>query len=184
VVSSDSQRREGTLRVSADQDVTLNLSTDGEFAWASRAINSLVQHRFSTGEESYNVEFADEVLEHPLGRLIRFKEDRLHSLYRISGDYISEVHRTMGDTRFTISVLQVARNAEGKYLPHTYSVSYWNAKTGELTSNRVVQDTWRRVGKWDLPERTVAVLTAADGQRQVQAVEFKNLRLLGTEAEK
>ncbi len=63
----------------------------------------------------------------------------------------------MRDMRFTISVIEVYRNLEGKYLPRTYTVSFWDAKTGNLKSTSTVLDEWKRVSKWGLPSRLLSI---------------------------
>ena len=45
----------------------------------------------------------------------------------------------------TISVFEVNRNSQGKYLPGFYTVSFWN-KDGSLKSSNTVCETWVRVG--------------------------------------
>ena len=70
------------------------------------------------GESDDRVSFADEQTDHPLGRLIKLDYDSaMASAYRIKDDVIREVNRQMDGGRFTISVFEVNRNAEGKYLP-------------------------------------------------------------------
>ena len=75
---------------------------------------------------------------------------------------ISVVNRHMGRQTMTITVLDNTPNAEGKFLPRTYQVQYWDAATGRLDRVETVQDRWARVGRWDLPAgHTVATTTDA-----------------------
>jgi hypothetical protein len=168
----------GEVLVGSDGAVSLQLPQAVDLAWAQRKLDSLVAHRLPTGETSYNVQFADDELHHPLGRLIRFNEDRLHSVYRIRGDVITEVHRQMGETRFTISVVEVTRNAEGKYLPRTYTVSFWDGSSGALRSTTTVHNAWVRVGGFDLPRRVMSIETADGGRREVYQIVFSGHELL------
>jgi hypothetical protein len=87
---------------------------------------------------------------------------------------------TMEDSRFTITVTEVSRNSAGKYLPKTYSVSFWDAKTGNLKSTNTVLDEWTRVGRWDLPKRLLSIDTRDEGRRNVRQIHFSNLKLLDT----
>ncbi len=62
----------------------------------------------------------------------------------------------------TITVLDNEQNAEGRFLPRSYTVQYWDAKTGQLDRTESVQDRWRRVGDFDLPQsHTVSTATSA-----------------------
>ncbi len=168
----------GEVVVRGDGAVSLQFPQAVDLTWAQRKLDSLVAHRLPTGETSYNVQFADEQVQHPLGRLIRFNDDRLHSVYRIRDDVITEVHRQMGETRFTISVVEVARNAEGKYLPRTYTVSFWDGSSGALRSTTTVYNAWVRVGGFDLPQRVLSIETADGGRREVNQILFSGHELL------
>lgn len=175
VVSTNDDVVEGRMAVTADGKLKLDLPKSSQTAWAQRRLQSLVDHRLPrTDERKFNVSFANDIKTHPLGRLIRFNENRLHSVYRIRDDVITEVHRTIGPTRFTISVSEVSRNAEGKYLPKSYSVSWWDAKTGNLKACDAVYNEWVRVGRLDLPAKLLVVRTEDDGKRQVGQVVFRN----------
>ncbi len=179
VVSDDGRRIKGRATVDAAGDVQIDLPENAKIDWVDRKLKSLVAHRQGSGDQSYDVSFADQETTQPLGRLIRINDDKLMgSQYRIRDDVITEVHRKMGDMRFTISVIEVYRNPEGKYLPRTYTVSFWDAKTGNLKSTSTVLDEWKRVSKWDLPSRLLSIETADDGQRHVRQIEFRHLKLL------
>ncbi|MCH8829993.1 MAG: DUF3386 family protein [Planctomycetes bacterium] len=178
IVTRDGHRAAGTLTVTADGGIKLKLTDKHEAQWAERSLKSVVAHRRSSRGRKYNVTFADNVKNHPLGRLIKLNEDLMGSVYRIKGDVITEVHRKMGTIRFTISITEVTRNTEGKYLPRSYSFSTWDAKTGDLKSNTTVHDSWKRVGKFDLPSRLLWVTTKNNGAREVRQIELRRHRLL------
>jgi hypothetical protein len=169
----------GRLTVSADGKLNLTSSSGAVKEWVQRTLESTVQHRIVATERTYDVSFADDEINHPLGRLIRINDDQLMgSSYRIRDDVITEVHRTMGDSRFTITVTDVSRNPEGKHLPKSYSVSFWDAKTGNLKSTNTVFDEWARVGRWELPKRLLSVETRDDARRNVREIRFSNHKLL------
>ena len=173
------------MMVTADGDLNLKLPDSPRAEWAEHRLQSLVNHRLAQeGQRNFDVTFADDSKTHPLGRLIRFRNDRLHSVYRIQDDVITEVHRTMGPTRFIISVTEVSRNADGKHLPKSYSVSSWDSKTGNLTVCDAVRNEWVRVGQWDLPAKLLSIRTEDDGQRDVGQIVFRNHRLLNTASDK
>lgn len=175
VVSAGSHRAEGTLRVTGGE---VEVALPSGFEWVERRIASLVEHR-QPSSGSYDVSLISEPGPHPLGHAIRIHDDSLMgSQYRIQDDVIREVHRQIGPTRFTITVLEVVRNPAGQYLPQCYSVSYWDVDTGNLERTSVVRNEWVRVGSWDLPQRLLAVETADDGTRDVFEIRFQNHRIL------
>ncbi|MFQ5732783.1 MAG: DUF3386 family protein [Planctomycetaceae bacterium] len=180
IVVRDGKRVAGKLTVTSKSDVVLSLADQTEAKWAERSLKSIVMHRRSSQGRKYDVEFADKQMHHPLGRLIKLNEDRMGSVYRVKGDVITEVHRTMGAIRFTISVMEVARNKEGKTLPRSYSFSTWDVKTGNLKSNTTTHNAWQRVGKFDLPSRLLWITTGDDGKREVRQIVLRKHHLLGT----
>ncbi|MBX7167345.1 MAG: DUF3386 family protein [Pirellulales bacterium] len=149
--------------------------------WTKTQLRILVQHRMPDGVLPEEAEYVAEEGRHPLGRLIKLKGGDLDSAYRVLDDVVAEVNRTMGKTRFTISVLSVTRNAEKLYLPEAFTVSYWDTEAGRLRSVETIYHTWQRVAGFDLPQRLVGVLSK-DGQRHVFEVELANVRLLGEPA--
>ena len=89
--------------------------------------------------------------------------DELHSIFRIKDNKIVQIERTTDDQRFTISVLEYSKNAEGKYLPVSYTVNYWDLKSGDLVKSEASRQTWTRLGGFDLPASTI-VITASKAQ--------------------
>ena len=72
------------------------------------------------------------------------------------------VNRHVGQQNMTITVLDNDRNAEGLFLPRSYTVEYWDATSGALTRTETVQERWQRVHAWDLPaQHTVTTATQA-----------------------
>ena len=174
---AEGREHQGRIVVAADGGVTLqglNLKDDKPIVTALR---SLVGHRLGGGESDDRVSFADEQTDHPLGRLIKLDYDSaMASAYRIKDDVIHEVNRQMDGGRFTISVFEVHRNAEGKYLPGYYTVSFWN-KDGSLRSSTTVRETWTRVGKYDLPATHASVAAGKDEHKNV-SMKFSNHKLI------
>ena len=107
------------------------LDPDAE-AWAKRQLGSIVAHRIDNSA-SLNTPcaFADEEANNPLGRAITVLSDELHSSYRVRDRQIIVVNRQMKDARFSITILENRTNKEGKFLPASYVVHYWDAKSGE-----------------------------------------------------
>ncbi len=182
-VNVDGRKSTGTLTVTSEGKVELDLGNSEDLAWARRQLRSIAGHRMGGGTRKYNVSFADKVMDHPLGRLIKFNESKTHSVYRIQGDLITEVHRQMGGRKFIISVSKISKNPEGKLLPAHFNVSYWNAKTGELTRNEDYQEDWIRLNDFDLPRRRLMIQTSA-GDRSVREIVLSNHKFLPTASAK
>ena len=117
--------------------------------------------------------FADDDEDNPLGRLLTFQGGRFASSYRVKDDQINVVNRHIGKQTMTITVLDNTRNPEGKSLPHSYLVHYWDASSGELQRVETIQERWKRVEKLDLPTQH-SVTTASDTGLSVKSVELSN----------
>lgn len=159
-VAIDGETQEGHVTM-VPGEVKLDLGKGPAAEWAAEQLESILMHRTAAVRDKYDVSFADQVKEHPLGRLIKFHGGATHSLYRIKDDVITEVHRTMDKMRFTISVTDVTRNSEGQTLPRHFNVSYWDTASGQLQSNNDFTDDWVRLGKFDLPKSRLLVRTAS-----------------------
>lgn len=162
---------QGRIEVSADGNVKLSGIDQADAGWVKQQLGLLIRHRMPSPFGDQDVVFGDEAKDHPLGRLVKFVGDSAHSAYRIKDDVILEVNREQGPMRFTISTLEVARSAEGKYMPADYSASYWEKESGRLKSNETYHEEWVRVGAFDLPKRHVVVLTGND-TRKVMEIDF------------
>ncbi len=89
-----------------------------------------------------------------------------------------EVNRSAGPTmRFTISVLEIERNPEGKYLPRSFTMNFFDSKTGELQTSLGYLNAWQRVDGFDLP-RTIVEVDAHRGGASTRQITFSNCRLL------
>lgn len=126
------------------------LSKEAE-AWAKGIFGSIVGHRLDSTPRDTPCAFGDSETTHPMGRLIRVLNDEMHSGYRIRDEQILVVDRHVGGQKFTISVLENRKNAEGKYLPVSFVVDYWNPTSGELLRSDATYQSWKRVGSFDLP---------------------------------
>lgn len=176
-------RGEGSVAVTADGQIQLQgFPPGGDLKQVEGYLDSLVQHRLADTGADENVEFVAENESHPLGRLIRFKGDeRLHSTYRVRGDVITEVNREMGDTRFSIAVLEVHRTADGKYLPEAFSVSFWKKPNGVLDRTETHVNRWVRLGAFELPS-SIELLRATSGGSSLMTLELSEHQLGATDA--
>ncbi len=152
----------------ADDDASHEETVAG---WVQGQLDSIVLHRLarpSSAERSAPVlRFAEAKDDNPLGKLLVFDGGRFASSYRVRDRQIMVVNRNMGKENMTITILENDKNAEGHFLPRSYVVQYWDAKTGRLQRTETVQSSWHRAGKWDLPVRHV-VTTATDAGLSVR----------------
>ncbi|REK10533.1 MAG: DUF3386 family protein [Planctomycetota bacterium] len=177
-VHYDDKELQGTVEIDADGGVTLKLPESPAADWAEEQLYSLVQHRMPDGEVSEgNVTYVDEDDSHPLGRKISLGDEDFSSAYRIKDDVIMEVNRFMGPMRFTISVMEIERNAENKYLPRSFTMNFFDSKTGELRHALGYWNSWQRVGQFDLPTKILEI-DAHKGGSTTKQIMFNNLRLL------
>ncbi len=177
VVQYNDEQATGKVVISADGDVILKVPSFAGSEWLQTYLESVVQHRMPGDPEGETVRYAGEPDGHPLGRKIALGDGEQDSVYRIGQDVVREVNRRAGPGRFTISVLEVQRNQEGKYLPVYYTMTFWNA-AGKVTSTSTTQDSWVRVGGFDLPRHTLQV-TTGDDRHEVKLLKFSNHELAG-----
>lgn len=176
-VSADGTTAEGRISVDRDGTVKIALPDHPRFAWAQRPLDSLIGHRLPTGEAISNVEFADDQVDHPHGRLLRSADRKDKTLWRVKGDVLTEVRRTGENSRFTISIADVHRTAEGKHLPANFIVTTWELPSERLKSVRQVHQEWRRVNGIDLPTSYLAISNRSDGTTTSQQIELFDHRV-------
>src|SRR5262249_14697515 len=130
--------------------------------WAKSTLESIIAHRLSSGpDEETPCSFVGNDEHHPLGRAIRVLNDEFHSSYRIRDRQVIVVNRQVPGARFTITVLKNIVTKEDKFLPASYVVNTWDAKTDMLTSSEAHHQTWQRIGVYDLPKETLSVKATA-----------------------
>ncbi len=177
--SVDGREFSGHAHVDATGDVTLQLDEGVVKDWVEEQIQSLVMHRLPPGQPDAKppiLRFADRDLSHPLGRLVVFDGGQFASSYRIAGDQISVVNRNVGDRNMTITVLDNTKNADGKQLPQSYTVQYWNSQDGTLDRSESFSNRWTRVGRFDLPASLIVTIASKAGL-SVRTIQFANHRL-------
>ncbi|SIO28491.1 Protein of unknown function [Singulisphaera sp. GP187] len=156
----------GSVRFLADGKVELKVDDPVARPWLKEQFESLAMHRRAEAadpEDKPVLRFADDREDHPLGRLLTFDGGRFASSYRIKDQQIRVVNRRIGPKNMTITVLDNDRNAEGKFLPHSYVVHHWDASTGNLERVETVQERWQRIGSWDLPVSHTTSLASGGG---------------------
>ncbi len=173
----------GTAEVSAECSVKLKLDDETSNEWVDEQLQSIAMHRQPSADRGQPVlRWADSDERHPLGRLLTFVGGQFASTYRVRGDELIVVNRNMGQKNMTITVLENERNADGKHLPRAFTVQYWEAATGTLLKTETVQNTWQRVGKFDLPSQ-LTVTDASDSGLVVRSINLTDFELLPAKSE-
>jgi Protein of unknown function (DUF3386) len=173
----------GSAKVKNDGSVEIQTDDPVAKSWFQDQLDSLVMHRIApSSSESADahqpkMRFADDDDEHPLGRLLAVDGDQMGSSYRIKNQQISVVNRRMGKQNMTITVLDNDKNFEGRFLPHSYVVHFWDAATGKLNRVETFQERSQRVGSWDLPVLR-SIVTASDAGLSVKVVNLSKHVLL------
>jgi hypothetical protein len=167
-----------TVTAKGEVQVTIPTPNDEVARWARRQLGSLVGHRTgNTVDLDTPCAFADDVVNHPLGRAIRVLNDEFHSSYRIRDRQVIVVNRRTPDSRFTITVLENHLNAEKHYLPGTYVVNTWDLKTDALKRSEAYHHTWQRIGAFDLPTELL-VVSSLDGKQEARSLKLTGHKLL------
>jgi lysophospholipase L1-like esterase len=180
----------GKVSVSAGGTVQVETKEEVAGAWVQEQLESIVMHRGVSPQDASAaarpapaLRFADQEADHPLGRLLVFEGGKFASSYRVKDRQLTVVNRQTGRQHMTITVLDNERNPEGLFLPHSYTVQYWEAATGALRRTETVQERWRRVGAWDLPA-THTVTTASEAGLSVRSFTLTGHQLLAQDAGK
>jgi hypothetical protein len=177
----DGRPFQGKVTVRADGSLDVQTFDPVAKPWVKDQLESLIMHRLATSggssdEREARLRFADAADGHPLGRLVTVEGDQMGSSYRIKDRQIMVVNRRMGKQNMTITVLDNEKNAEGRFLPHSYVVQYWDTATGKLNRVQTFQERSTRVGSWDLPTLR-SILTASESGLSVRMVQFSKLML-------
>lgn len=167
----DGRRFRGGVSIDADGTVLFTDDDTGReesvATFVQEQLGSIVLHRIvrpTTKERPRPVlRFGEMRDDHPLGRLLIFDGGRFASTYRIKDKQITAVNRVLGKENLTILTLENDRNKEGRFLPRSYLVQYWEDGTGRLLRTETVRDSWQRVGDWDLPREHTVTTTSSGG---------------------
>jgi hypothetical protein len=170
--SVDGRPFSGNLKVAADGSVQLASDDDATHDWVEDQLASIAMHRAASSRQSGErprLWFGDDENDaHPLGRLLIFDGGGFASSYRVKDRQISVVNRAMGRENMTITVLDNQQSADGKFLPRSYTVHYWDDASGRLLRSEAIDDRWAKVGNFDLP-LTHTVTTSSDAGQSVRS---------------
>jgi hypothetical protein len=156
----DERAGEGSVIARPGPEITLEVDAPEEDrAWVERELRSIVGHRQASAYERGDGRHAKRVAEsegHPFGVLVEIDDDYASS-YRVSGNELAAVTRTMGGRRFTIVVHDRVEAGDGTALPAAFTVYYWDAASGSLSATEAYRDAAVEVEGVFLPESRVIV---------------------------
>lgn len=146
--------------------------------WLNDQAMSVIAHRrggdFAKGDGRHPITFGDND-NSPAGLRVALN-DSMKSSYRVRNQQVVEVDRTMGDSHFTITVLETTPVAGGKFLPRHFTVTYFDAKTGALKRSEAFTDEYKQIdGVWFPASRRV--VRAENGKVITRVIEFRNPRI-------
>jgi hypothetical protein len=142
-------------------DLTFDGSPSDEADWVRGEIASIVSHRWASGYDDGDGRWTKRAD----GETVTILDDPFDSAYRLRDNHISEVHRTVGASRFVISVSERVRTADGRYLPVHFTVFHWGTGSGRLTRADHFTDAFALVDGVYLPSRRQVVSATDEGLR-------------------
>jgi hypothetical protein len=153
-------------------ELTIDGAPSDEAGWARDELASIVSHRWASGYDDGDGRWT----KHTDGETVTILDDPFDSAYRLRDNHISEVHRTVGASRFVISVSERVRTADGRYLPVHFTVFHWSTETGRLTRADHFTDAFVLVDGVYLPSRR-QVVSATDEGLKTRVLELSEHRI-------
>jgi hypothetical protein len=162
----DDRTGEGTAVARPGPEIELEVDApDDDRAWLERELRSIIGHRqastYDRGDGRHEKRVSDDA-GHTLGTLVEI-DDEYASSYRIAGEQIATVTRTLGERRFTIVVHDRAPMPDGTGLPTSFTVFYWDVESGALTSTEAYRDAAVEVDGVFVPASRTVVRGDSDG---------------------
>lgn len=170
----------GTVVIRGPQAIDLNVPAPAEvIAWVRGELASLIGHRWPVPYDESDGRFALSLHDdgHPLGCLIRFDGDPYGSSYRLDGSRITQILRTRGSMRLTITVQEHAVTSDERLLPMHFTVAYWDLAMNRLTRVDTYSDQYAGVDGLYLPTLR-RVVTATDSGVETRQLRLSDHRLL------
>lgn len=176
-VSVNGEARRGHVALRSPRDLDLALDADeATLGWLRHEIGSMAGHRWPTpyaesdGRWTLTIEGEEG---HPLGQLIQVHDDPFDSSYRLHDGRIAQVNRQMGPTRFSINIHEHALTADGRTLPSSFTVAFWDTDQGRLTRTDAYQDRYADIDGVYLPAQR-RILRAEDSGISVHEMALTN----------
>lgn len=182
VFKNGSQNATGTLRYRRGEKTVLEIAelSAEDKAWLEDQVLSIIGHRrggdFAKGDGRHPLSLGN-APENYYGKLIQLN-DAMGSSYRVRDNKVTEVTRTAGDSRFTISVLETMEANPGKYLSNHFVVSYRDKNTGALQKVDGFRDAYTQIGGVWLPASRLVVTFGSETSPSARRIQFKDIKLL------
>ena len=190
VFDDDGKQSTGTLtyRPQGKSEVQVAGLAEEPKAWLDDQVLSMLGHRrggdFAQGDGRFPITFgAEGSASKRWGRLVQLN-DNFQSAYRVRDNKVVEVTRTMGNLRFTISVLETIQAETGKYLSEHFIVSYRDARTGALQEVQGFRDAYTRLegtphGTLWLPSRRLVIFFEKENDSpRMRTITLRNYKVL------
>jgi hypothetical protein len=142
--------------------------------WVAGEITSMVTHRWATTYDDGDGRWAKRVE----ADTVALTDDPFDSSYRLRGNLISEVHRTVGGSRFVISVSGRTPAHDGRLLPAHFTVFHWGVDDGRLVKADQFTDSYVLVDGVHLPGRR-EITSATDAGLTTRWFELADHRVTG-----
>jgi len=181
-VNVNGKETSGPVTVKGPREVSVQLDDADIQKWVQEQLGMIAVHRgprsFEESDGKYILTMEEDG--HPLGTKLVIHGS--HSFYRIKGDRITQINRSMAHPgmtpfAFTINVEESAVTQDGKNLTTKYTVYYYSPTDGTLNNVESFTDTHVRVGTSDLPA-TRRIISFENGTVIVKSLTFKNHKLL------
>lgn len=149
-------------------------------AWLEDTVSNQIGHRrgasFAKGDGRNPMTWGNS--ENEFGALVKLN-DRFNSEYRIKDGKVTEVTREMGDSRFTISVVETQTADAGKYLANHFMVTYRDKKSGSITQVDGFRDAYTQWNGFWLPATRIVVTFGAKETPRVRVIRYRDFETLG-----
>lgn len=183
VLRDDARAFTGKLEFKSVREMSFDLPGAGEdtLGWLRGVLAMNVAHRLQrTGGMPVPTDFPvrfEAGAENALGPKIVFEGDPLGSSYRIRDGIITEVHRQMHGSLFTITTLEVVAGADGRTMPKHYVVTYFDPDTKAINGVAQYTEHYTDVNGIYLPTH-IRVIETSGTTTTVRAIELNDVTLL------
>ena len=167
---------EGTVDVRLPESITVSLADPELQKWTEGQVGMMAVHRghrtFEEADGRHTLTLGEED-GHPLGRLLLIHGDGMNSRYRVAGDRIRQINRSMGPVRFTINVEDALTTPDGRHLTTRYTVYYFHPTDGAIKQVDSITDHHAVVDGVYLPG-TRRIISAENGEVRVRVMTFSD----------
>lgn len=183
VLHDDAGTFPGTLELKTIRDMKLDVPGAGPetLDWLRGVLAMNIAHRLKhTGGMPVPTDFPvrfEAGAENALGPKIVFEGDPLGSSYRIRDGVITEVHRQMHGSLFTITTLETVAGADGRTMPKHYVVTYFDPDTKNIRGVAQYTELYADVDGMYLPTH-IRVIETFGATTTVRAIELNDIALL------